>query len=102
MLHSAAKAISATSIDCHLRRRAGIPKSAKRARIAPPPGPLSSLPRFGQTMAALVGAVVVKVTVAVPLETPEFRVTVCVLRQMGGFVEPTGDEVNAQPSVTVP
>jgi hypothetical protein len=57
---------SMPSMARHLRRRTGMPNSSTQARVAPPAADHGSPILFGCTSAALVGAVVVMVRVAMP------------------------------------
>ena len=88
---------------CHLRRRAGMPKSSKQASVAPPAAYQGTPGRLGWTSAALVAAVVVMVRVAVPAGVPVM---------LAGLVEPklkegrywalAGLEVTEAVSATLP
>ena len=78
-LASVTRSINIPSIVCHLRRRAGMPKSRMHARVVPPVTYHGTPGRFGWTRAALVAAVVVIVSVAVPAVLPEM---------LSGVVEP--------------
>jgi len=90
-------------IDRQLRRALGTPRRINRAKKVPPPAPghRPPLSGFGINM-ALVAGVVFTVKLAVPLVAPELRFTVGFPRQVGRFIAPVGDEVNAHERVTVP
>jgi hypothetical protein len=91
------------SMERQLRRRAGIPRKTRKASIAPPPAPAQPLPGSFGTASDAVAAVVLTVTVAVPLVVVELSVTVLLpLEQLGRYVAPEGYDVNAHVSVTVP
>jgi hypothetical protein len=83
-----------------------MPRSASSANAATPR--LARVVLFrrksGRTRAPLVAAVVVTVTVAVPVVAVVLRVTGLpdVAAQVGTSEAPVGDEVNEQPSATVP
>jgi hypothetical protein len=64
------------NIDCQRRRRAGIHRKTRRARTAAPLVLPHLFPTSGHTRSLLLAAVVVIVTVAVPLVVPAPSVTV--------------------------
>lgn len=101
---------SAPNIVRQLRRRAGIPKNSSNASTAPPPAPSQPLPGqplsgpiLGRTSSLLVAAVVLTVTVPVPLVVVSLSaIPEPDTAQVGRSVAPLGDEVSAQLKVTVP
>ena len=94
---------SIPSIVRQLRRRAGIPKSRMQARATPPVVYQGTPLRLGRTRAALVAAVVVKVSVAVPAEVPVMLTGLVEPKlKVGGYRAPAGLEVTAAVSVTLP
>lgn len=102
---SAAMSTKTPSIDRQLRRRAGVTRSTRNARTAPPAPaqPLPFPPALGHTSIALLAEVELTVMVAVPVVAPPLRATVELPpEQVGRFVAPEGDVVSAQASVTVP
>jgi hypothetical protein len=89
-------------IVLQLRRRAGIPRSRRQARVAPPVYQEEPL-RIGSLMAPLAGAVVATVSVAVPpLDTVIFTGVVEPKLKLGGYWAPAGPEVTAAVSATLP
>ena len=105
---SAAMIAKAPSIDRQLRRRAGIPKSTRKASVMPLPAPIHPLPVAGRSgctswVVVVTGAVVVTVAVTVPLVAEELNATVVGdSAQVGKSTAPVGDAVSAQVSVAVP
>ena len=102
---SATMSTKAPSIARQLRRRAGVTRSTKNARTAPPvpAQPLPFPPALGHTSALLLAEVELTVMVAVPVVAPLLRVTVELPpEQVGRSVAPAGDVVSVQVSVTVP
>jgi hypothetical protein len=92
------------SIDRELHRRTRIPRQRRNDRTAPPPVPAHPLlwPCLSRTCVT-VAAVVLNVTVAVPVVVLELRVTSELPEEhVGRFVAPEGAIVSEQVSVTVP
>src|ERR1039458_7351934 len=86
-----------------LRRRAGIPKSKRQARVAPPAVYQGTPGRLGYTRAALVAAVVLMVRVAVPAVVPVMLTGLVEPKlKLGIYWAPFGLEVMAAVSVTLP
>ena len=88
-LPRATRSSTIPNMVCHLRRRPGMPRSTRHARVAPPVAYHGIPGRLGASMLALVAAVVVIVRVAVTGEAPvmltepvEPKLTV------GGYVVP--------------
>ena len=97
------RSISIPSIVCHLRRRAGMPKSMMKVNAVPPAAYQGTPGRFGWTKAALVGAVVEIVSVAVPAVVPEMRTGAVEPKlTVGGYWAPVGLEVTEAVKATVP
>jgi hypothetical protein len=88
------------SIDCQLRRRAGMPRNTSRAKTAPP-APVRVLPgRTGRETAALVAATVLTVADAVPPTLTAADGMLQVGESPDWFAGPP--EFSVQVSVTVP
>ncbi len=90
--------------DRQLRRFVGIQRNMRKAKMAPLSAPAKPLPSPtpGRDI-AVVGAVVLTVTVAVPVEVLPPRVTVELpLEQVGRCAAPAGLDVRAQVMVTAP
>jgi len=92
--------ISIPSIVRQERRRAGIPKSRRQARVAPPavyqePGPLLMV--VGE-----MGAVVVMVRVVVPAVVPEMLTGLVVKLRVGSCTAPVGLLVIVAMNCTLP
>lgn len=89
----------------HFLRFAGIQSITSAAKTAPLPA-LAQGERFrlvpGSDNSAVVVAVELIVTIAVPLVVDALRLTVCPLVQVGRFAAFAGVEVTAHDSVTVP
>ena len=80
-----------------------MPKSKIQARAAPPAAYQGTPLCLGRTRAALVAAVVVIVSVAVPAEVPIMLTGLVEPKlKVGGYWAPVGLEVTAAVSVTLP
>src|ERR1035441_1145177 len=94
--------MSKLSVVRQLRRRVGMPKSNRQARVAPPAMYQGTPGRLGWASAALVAAVVEMVSVAVPAFVPGMTTGLVEPKlKVGRYCAPFGLEVMAAVSATV-
>lgn len=102
-LERATRSAIIPSIVRQLRRRTGMPKSKRQARVAPPVTYQGSPGRLGKTSELLLAAVVVIVRVAVPAVVPVMVTGVVGPKlKVGGYWAPVGLDVTVAVSATLP
>jgi hypothetical protein len=90
-------------IERQRRQRAGMPKKTRQANVVPPATYQGAPLDFGRTKDAVVGAVVVTVSVPVPAVAPVMSTGDVVPKlKVGRFVAPDGLEARVAVKVTFP